>query len=171
MLFFSLALLLLSPNNLEAHGVTWDYSSKDSVGLEFSYDDGTPMLYVEINVYGPDNESLLSQTGRTDKNGYFAFIPETSGNWLVTANDGEGHLARAELTINPKTSQSPEASTGDQASDSQDAQPSTNPNPTFNAQKVAAAAAKPYKIVMIVSIFINIALASMLYKKKKTGAS
>jgi nickel transport protein len=146
---FALALSLCP--GASAHGVVWDYSAKKTVGLEFAYDDNTPMRYAEINVFGPDDETKLSQIGRTDKNGYFAFIPDADGKWVVTSNDGEGHLAKADLTV-------ASAASGEAA----EAAP-----PAVNAERIAQAASKPYKIVMIVSLFLNAGLASYALKRGK----
>jgi nickel transport protein len=50
-------------------------------------------------VFSPENRDVEHQNGRTDKNGRFAFCPETSGKWLVTVNDGMGHAVRAEIEV------------------------------------------------------------------------
>jgi hypothetical protein len=33
--------------------------------------------------------------------GRFAFVPDTSGTWTATVDDGMGHMARAEIEIGP----------------------------------------------------------------------
>jgi nickel transport protein len=146
-----LALALCFSLPASAHGVVWDYSAKKSLGLQFSYDDGTTMKYSEVNVFGPDDDTKLTQIGRTDQNGYFAFIPTDPGKWVVTSNDGEGHLARAELSV---------------AAEAEGAAPAA---PQVNVEAIAQSAAKPYKIAMIVSLFLNVALASAVFKKGKAS--
>jgi hypothetical protein len=123
------------------------------------------MRYVEIKVFGPDDDNKLSQTGRTDKNGYFAFIPDSGGQWVVTANDGEGHLARAELAV---AAPAPAAATepGQEPSLGAETPPATG---LVNTERLAAAAAKPYKIVMVVSLFLNVALLSTILKRGKSS--
>ena len=111
------------------------------------------MRYSEINVFGPNDETALSQIGRTDKNGYFAFIPDAEGEWVVTSSDGEGHLAKAELTV----------AADDPAADGAAAAPAVN------VERIADAAAKPFKMVMIVSIFLNVALAAYAFKRGKAS--
>lgn len=143
------------PTVVSAHGVAWELSAKKSYGLEFSYDDGSPMSYAEIKVFGPDDPEKLSQTGRTDKNGYFAFIPDAEGQWLVAAEDGAGHLAKAELAVNLQPAEENGGGTVDAATAS------------VNTQREIARANKPFKIALVISILLNLALVAMVARKKR----
>ena len=146
------------PAALSAHGVVWEISAKKSYGLEFTYDDESPMAYVEIKVFGPNDPAKLSQTGRTNKNGYFAFIPDADGQWLVNADDGAGHLAKAELTVSLQAaSANGSAATVDAAVAS------------VNTEREIARATKPLKMGLVISIFLNIAFLAMIAKCKKTA--
>ena len=58
--------------------------------LESQYDDGEPMSYAEVEVYGPV-EKIVFQSGRTDQNGRFLFLPDKVGEWKIIVNDGMGH--------------------------------------------------------------------------------
>ncbi|MDL2259548.1 DUF4198 domain-containing protein [Deltaproteobacteria bacterium OttesenSCG-928-K17] len=131
-------------------------SSKKTYGLEFSYDDGTPMSYVEIKVFGPDDQSKLHQTGRTDERGTFAFIPAAGGQWLVTADDGAGHLAKADLTVDPTSS----GTAGDER----------QANAAVNLDREIDKATKPFKIALVISVFIAVAAVwtAMQNRKKRT---
>ena len=146
------AILWALPTALSAHGVVWDISAKKSYGLEFTYDDESPMAYAEIKVFGPNDPAKLSQTGRTDKNGYFAFIPDAEGQWLVNADDGAGHLAKADLTVSSSAASAGEA-------DGQAA--------AVNIDRAIDKATKPLKIGLVVSVFLNLAFISMVLKRKK----
>lgn len=148
------AALWAMPAALSAHGTAWEMSSKKSYGLEFSYDDETPMAYVEVKVYGPDDPAKLSQTGRTDKNGYFAFIPYADGLWLVTAADGSGHLAKAELPVVSAPVQDSEKDEADAAV------------AAVNIKNEIAKAVKPWKVALVISVFLNLAFLSMLFKSR-----
>ncbi|MDR0547903.1 MAG: DUF4198 domain-containing protein [Deltaproteobacteria bacterium] len=156
--FLALTLVHFLPptTNALAHGVEWDYSSRKTVGLVFSYDDGTPMSFAEIKVFGPNDPSALSQTGRADKNGSFAFIPSENGAWLVTSDDGAGHLAQAQLTVAP-----PEASAKTQET-------ASTPPPT-NLDKVVNQATKTWKMFLVISLFVNIALLTTVFKRQKNS--
>lgn len=161
--FAGLAVLVLSPEPsvLYGHGVVWELSSKKTYGFEFAYDDETPMAYAEVKVFGPDDQSKLSQTGRTDKNGCFAFIPDDGGLWLVTADDGAGHLAKAELAVNLPAVESVSTAGAGAAAESLAA--------AVNLPREIDKATKPLKIGLVVSIFINLALIAMVFKSKKTA--
>ena len=154
---FILSLLLCIPSaNLWAHGVDWILSSKKTYGVEFTYDDESPMAYAEVKIFGPNDSTKLSQTGRTDKNGYFAFIPDADGQWLMAADDGAGHLAKAELSV------SLAAASGGAADIS--GAPAVS---SVNLDREIAKATKPMKIGLVISIFLNLALISMIVKRKK----
>jgi hypothetical protein len=157
--FLTVAVMVLFiSSGLSAHGVTWDYSKKKSYGLEFSYDDDTPMKYVEIKVFGPDDKEKLSQTGRTDQNGYFAFIPSADGLWVVTANDNNGHLAQADLTIKSDVNSGvPQAG-------------APEPTQEINLDKVINQATKPYKIALVICFFLLLGLVAKVYGRKKSPA-
>jgi nickel transport protein len=150
-----LLLFFVEAGALMAHGVIWDYSAKPSYGIRFSYDDDTPMMYSEVKVYGPDDSTKLTQTGRTDADGNFGFVPSADGLWLLTSDDNNGHLAKAELTIK---SQAPTAGQEGQAAPAQ---------PNVNLDKVIGQATKPLKIGLVVSIFLNLALGYQIFGKKK----
>jgi hypothetical protein len=153
----AIALSLLGAGTLSAHGVTWDYSAKESCGLRFSYDDDTAMKFSEVKVFGPDDPEKLSQVGRTNEEGYFAFVPSVDGKWVVTSDDNNGHLAKAELDI--KTQAPP---SGDSL---QDAAPAA---PQVNLEKVLGQATKPYKIGLVVSVLLTLAMVFKLYGGKKS---
>lgn len=148
-----LVLCFAGAGTLMAHGVIWDYSAKPSYGIKFSYDDDTPMKYSEVKVYGPDDPEKLSQTGRTDIYGHFAFVPAEDGLWVLTSDDNNGHLARAELTIKTEV-----PAEGAEAAPAQQ---------NVNLDKVIGQATKPLKIGLVVSIFLNLALAFKVFGKKK----
>jgi hypothetical protein len=152
----AITLSLLGSGALLAHGVTWDYSAKQSCGLRFSYDDDTAMKFSEVKVFGPDDPEKLSQVGRTNEDGYFAFVPSVDGKWVITSDDNNGHLAKAELDI--KTQAAPSGASQEAA---------TVAAPQVNLEKVLGQATKPYKIGLVVSLFLNLALGLKLFGSKK----
>lgn len=44
-------------------------------------------------------ENQEFQKGKTDKNGNFCFYPDQTGKWMVTVDDGLGHLGKVDVTI------------------------------------------------------------------------
>ncbi len=57
------------------------------------------MSYREARVYSPKDSKFAAQTGRTDEQGRFAFIPDTSGEWRVIVRDEEGHQCTAKIVV------------------------------------------------------------------------
>lgn len=92
-------LLLLWPVTSLAHGVTISCREGRAMIIEAAYDDGEPMEYVKARVTGPDGKTF--QVGNTDGHGRFAWVPDRSGQWTVTAADGMGHKAMAKVQAGP----------------------------------------------------------------------
>ncbi|MBQ7216604.1 MAG: hypothetical protein IJS39_11560 [Synergistaceae bacterium] len=89
-----------------AHGVGYRHSELGAVVLEFFYSTGEKMSYREARVYSPKDSKFAAQTGRTDEQGRFAFIPDTSGEWRVIVRDEEGHQCEAIVSISETLSAS-----------------------------------------------------------------
>lgn len=94
-----LALLLLWPVSCPAHGVSINCREGRAMVVEAAYDDGEPMDYVKVRVKGPDGKTF--QVGNTDGHGRFAWVPDRSGQWTVTAADGMGHKAVTKVQAAP----------------------------------------------------------------------
>ena len=67
-----------------------------SVVTRAAYAGRDPVSFAEVAVHKPDSESEY-QTGRTDLNGYFAFVPDGPGLWQIIVDDELGH--RTEKTV------------------------------------------------------------------------
>ena len=90
----SLSVLTFLPSQGMAHGVRGTTSGgAEALCASFAYDDGGPMGYAEVEVLAPEAEQPF-QTGRTDRNGYFCFRPDTVGRWKLSAKDADGHFIR-----------------------------------------------------------------------------
>ena len=88
-----------------AHGVGYHIDNSQTACIRIAYDDGEPMSYAKVKVFGPGNAAIEHQNGRTDKNGRFAFVPDTPGPWRVEAGDGMGHAIKAEVNFTPDQAQ------------------------------------------------------------------
>lgn len=91
------------------------------VALEFSYSTGEAPAYAAIEVYGPDNDKVEFQNGRTDRLGRFSFVPDMPGLWRVVLADNMGHKTEIPVNVqlnenkgvqNQKASEQQSASTG-----------------------------------------------------------
>ena len=93
------SLIFFSVEKIFAHGVGYRESELKSVPLEFFYSTGEKMSYREAKIFSPKDEKFAVQSGRTDENGRFAFIPDTAGEWRVIVRDEEGHQCEAKINI------------------------------------------------------------------------
>lgn len=66
--------------------------------VRFSYTAGQPMDGARVQVLMPDGDRLF-QVGRTDPQGYFAFVPDRPGTWTVEANDERGHKLQSSVAV------------------------------------------------------------------------
>lgn len=90
--------LLLIPQESAAHGVEGEIKYlRGLVVVTAWYDNGEPMSYAKVEIYAP-NSTIKFQSGRTDRNGRMAFVPDISGKWRVVISDKLGH--RLDLSIN-----------------------------------------------------------------------
>ena len=90
---------LATPLSALAHGAQCAVA-QDGTVVTATYSDGTPMAFCDAAVFAPDDAEQPYQTGSTDRNGCFAFRPDTNGTWKVTIDDGMGHRAAAEVVLN-----------------------------------------------------------------------
>ena len=91
--------LCFNENPGYAHGVGYREISLRAVPLEFFYSTGEKMSYREAKVFSPNDKKFAVQSGRTDEQGRFAFIPDVSGEWRVVVQDEEGHRCEAKIEI------------------------------------------------------------------------
>jgi nickel transport protein len=160
-----LTTLLSFPSIILAHGVIADQSSEKAYGFQFSYDDGTQMSFAEVKVYGPNDSEKVSQVGRTNLVGTYAFIPPEDGNWLLKADDGQGHLAQIELVVN--SAPTPEASSNPSANLSiTEVVPQA---PPVNVDRIVSSATKPYKMAVVILALIVLGLGWKLFSSPKSA--
>lgn len=58
----------------------------------------SPLAGANVIIYAPGQERPY-QNGRTDSEGYFAFVPGATGNWTITVDDERGHRGRVIVSI------------------------------------------------------------------------
>lgn len=101
-LVLSAGLTIFCAGEIYAHGVGYRQSELKSVTLEFFYSTGEKMSYREAKVFSPSDVKFAAQTGRTDEQGRFAFIPDSPGEWRIIVRDEEGHQCEAKIDITPE---------------------------------------------------------------------
>lgn len=93
----------LTAGNVMAHGTAGWLEESVAIRVTAQYDDGNPISYAKVEIKGPESDTAF-QTGHTDRNGLFMFIPDGAGTWRVTVDDGLGHkLVLAEQVTAEKT--------------------------------------------------------------------
>ena len=81
-LLFPLGLVLGETDSL-GHSINYQVEQQ-GIALRAFYSAKDPASYSQYEIWGPgDREDLPHQTGRTDKNGFLAFVPDRAGTWKV----------------------------------------------------------------------------------------
>jgi nickel transport protein len=97
-----MAAALLFPAGLAAHGVEVSLVTGETEfggeTVRFMYSTGEEMSFAVIRVFAPSRPGVETLQSLTDRNGYFSFVPDEAGEWLVSAEDDMGH--RGEIRIN-----------------------------------------------------------------------
>jgi len=53
----------------------------------------------DVFIYAPGGAEKAFQTGKTDAEGKFAFIPDQPGEWRVVVDDGTGHKSEKVISL------------------------------------------------------------------------
>jgi nickel transport protein len=86
------ALLALAlPAAAAAHEVTHEVVYGKAVAVRARYAGAEPLAYAEYQVFSPADPKIPWQKGRTDRDGWLAFVPSQPGTWRVQVSDGSGH--------------------------------------------------------------------------------
>jgi len=72
---------------------------QDGIGIEVRYSNGKPMIESQVEIYSPGDRESLYQQGKTDRNGRFAFLPDTGGIWQIEVTDSQGHGVVEEIRV------------------------------------------------------------------------
>lgn len=100
MMLCGLVLFCAGTGSLRAHQVTFETIQKTpAVIVRAGYAGGEPLSWAAVSVFPPDQEHSAWQNGRTDKKGYFAFVPDAPGLWTVRVDDELGHKAKTAIGI------------------------------------------------------------------------
>ena len=75
--------ILLGGTGSYGHSINYQVQEK-GIAVKAFYSEKDPSSYSQYEIWGPgDKEDLPHQTGRTDKNGFLAFVPDRAGIWKV----------------------------------------------------------------------------------------
>ena len=96
-IFLSLLISAL-PSSVFAHGVEGKVDA-GGVVVTAQYHSGEPMNYARVKISAPEGQ-LPFQSGRTDRNGRFCFVPDLPGDWKVVVDDEMGHRLEIRVPVN-----------------------------------------------------------------------
>ncbi|HEY6002871.1 MAG TPA: hypothetical protein VIV57_08335 [Anaeromyxobacter sp.] len=84
-------LALVLPAGAAAHEVTHEVVYGKAVAVRARYAGAEPLAYAEYQVFSPSDPRVAWQKGRTDREGWLAFVPTEAGTWRVQVADRSGH--------------------------------------------------------------------------------
>jgi nickel transport protein len=105
-LLAAIALLAL-PAAARAHEVLHEVQRGRAVALHAWFPDGESLAYVQAEVFSPADGKIPYWKGRTDRNGWLAFVPDVPGSWRVRVIDSTGH--GLDTTVEVPVSGTPES--------------------------------------------------------------
>ncbi len=85
------AMGVLAPGGARAHEVLHQVERNRAVALRAYFADGEVLAYARYEVYSPADPKIPHQKGRTDRDGWVAFVPAAPGTWRVKVIDDTGH--------------------------------------------------------------------------------
>jgi nickel transport protein len=83
--------LLAAPGLARAHETLHEVRREGAVAVRAYFADGEALAYAPYEVYAPTDPKVAWQKGRTDRDGWLAFVPQASGAWRVRVIDDTGH--------------------------------------------------------------------------------
>jgi nickel transport protein len=99
-----------------AHETLHDVERGKAIAVRAYFADGEVLAYTAYEVYSPADAKIPHQKGRTDRNGWLAFVPDVAGKWRVKVIDTTGHGLDLEIDATPPAGSAGPASGGAVAS-------------------------------------------------------
>jgi nickel transport protein len=96
-LLAGVALSLAMP--ARAHEVLHEVKRDRAVAVRAWFPDGESLAYVQAEVFSPADPAIPHWKGRTDRNGWLAFVPDVPGPWRVRIVDSTGHGLEATVDV------------------------------------------------------------------------
>lgn len=93
------AFLLALPLAAGGHETTSEVSRDRAVAVRARTHDGEGLSNTEAEVFSPAVPSTPFWKGRTDRNGWVAFVPDAPGTWRVRVVDATGHGVTATVHV------------------------------------------------------------------------
>ncbi len=82
-----------------AHSINFEVERHaPAVSVHSYFTRTSPLAGASVVIYAP-GEDQPYQTGRTDRRGFFVFVPSVAGDWVFEIDDERGHRDRLEISI------------------------------------------------------------------------
>jgi len=81
----------LAASPARAHETLHDVERGRAIAVRAYFADGDCLAYAAYEVYSPADPRIPHQKGRTDRNGWLAFVPDAAGKWRVKVIEATGH--------------------------------------------------------------------------------
>ena len=94
--------ILALPLPAAAHEVLHTIERGRAVAVRAYHEDGAGLAHGEYQVFAPSDARAPHQAGRTDRNGWLAFVPDAPGTWIVKVADGTGHGVALSVEVSPE---------------------------------------------------------------------
>ncbi|MDR2352825.1 MAG: hypothetical protein LBF22_06605 [Deltaproteobacteria bacterium] len=168
LVFSFLSALIFPPLQLQAHGVEWIQEPNEAtIVISFAYDDGTPMNFCEFSLWGPGDTEIEFQKARTDKRGYFSFLPNEPGIWKFEVSDGQGHLAKGQIEVAPLQVNTPATQLTDAPAGETLASPVPKQPPSQPLAQSRPSRGRTLPVILGLSIILNVALIISIFRGRK----
>jgi uncharacterized GH25 family protein len=98
--FLTSVLMLVAASRAGAHGVNVEVTMEGKiVAVRSTFSPTQPLADALVTIYSPVDLENAWQTGRTDRGGFFAFMPDNGGEWIFVVDDQKGHMKRIPIAI------------------------------------------------------------------------
>jgi len=95
--------LLVATGSALAHGINAEITFEGRVVIvRSSFSPTQPLIDASVTIYSPADREKAWQTGRTDKSGHFAFMPDAEGEWTFVVDDMKGHIKKTAIAVQPE---------------------------------------------------------------------
>jgi nickel transport protein len=98
-IIFCLLFLLCLDAPAFAHRINFETElHAPAVTVKAFFSRTAPVANARVEIYAPGSDQPF-QTGRTDKGGNFAFLPDNQGTWKAEIDDERGHTGQVLISI------------------------------------------------------------------------
>ncbi|HEU4382414.1 MAG TPA: hypothetical protein VFR85_02830 [Anaeromyxobacteraceae bacterium] len=91
----------IAPLRAAAHEILHQVQRGRALAVRAFFQDGQALADQQAEVYSPADPKIPYWRGRTDRNGWLAFVPDVPGKWRVRVVDATGHGLDTQVDVEP----------------------------------------------------------------------